>query len=183
MHAIQRAAVDEQEKRHRKIRRVKKFLKLLPRKALLEKYPIIGRFAVPLRRNAFLWSFRTPEVFSALLSGWVITLTPFYGAHTILAVFAAFLFRANLLVMLALQLISNPFAEPFLWLATHAVGQFVVSLFGNHDVTAASALHGGGIARWLATATLGSILLGFLGALISCGICKLLAMRDQTKLK
>lgn len=162
---------------------MKKILRLLPRKALLEKYPIIGCFAVPLRRNAFLWSFRAPEVFSAFLSGWVITLTPFYGAHTIMAVIVAFLFRANLLVMLALQFISNPFVEPFIWLATHAVGQFVVSVLGNHGPAMANILHGGGVTRWLATATLGSILLGFLGALISCGICKLLARRDQTNSK
>ncbi|MDR2341252.1 MAG: DUF2062 domain-containing protein [Puniceicoccales bacterium] len=171
--------MNEQEKCHRRIRRVKRFLKLLPRKALLEKYPVIGRFAEPLRRNAFLWSFRSSEVFPAFLSGWVVTLTPFYGMHTILAVVAAFLFRANLLVMLALQLISNPFVEPFIWLATHAVGQFAISVFGNTSVAAANTMCGSGIMRWLATATLGSILLGFFLAIISCGICGLLTKADQ----
>jgi uncharacterized protein (DUF2062 family) len=162
---------------------VKKFLRLLPRKALLEKYPIIGRFAEPLRRNAFLWSFRSSEMLPAFLSGWVITLTPFYGMHTPMALFAAFLFRANLLTILALQFISNPFMEPFIWLTTHAVGQCVVSVLGNHGPVAANAIHGGGIARWLATATLGSILLGFLGTLISCGIYKLLTKPGQLEPK
>ncbi|MDR2677210.1 MAG: DUF2062 domain-containing protein [Puniceicoccales bacterium] len=162
---------------------MKKFLKLLPRKALLEKYPVIRRFAVPLRRNAFLWSFRTSEVFPAFLAGWIITLTPFYGMHTLMALIVAFLFRANLLVMLALQFISNPFAEPFIWISTHAVGQFIVSVLGNHGPAAVNILHGGGVIRWLATATLGSVVLGFLGGLISCGICKLLMKHDQTNPK
>jgi uncharacterized protein (DUF2062 family) len=175
--------VSELEKRHRRIRRVKKFLRLLPRKALLEKYPLIGRFAAPLRRNAFLWSFRTSEIFPAFLAGWVITLTPFYGIHTILAVSVAFLFRANLLIILALQFISNPFLEPFIWLVTHAAGKFVVFVLENGESIGAKAAHGGGMVRWLATATLGSILLGFLAALISCGVCKLLMKNGRAEPK
>jgi uncharacterized protein (DUF2062 family) len=165
--------VNENKKHHRRTRWGKRFLKFLPSKAHLEKYPIIGRYAASLRTKAFLWSFRRSEVFSAFLVGWVITLTPFYGTHTILSLLAAFLFRANLLVILALQLVSNPLAEPFIWIITHKIGKFVIHQLANGDALVASAINGpggalAGLPRWIATATLGSILLGFACAVISC---------------
>jgi uncharacterized protein (DUF2062 family) len=144
----------------------------------------LGRFANAARRSAFFWSFRSSEVFPAFLVGWIITLSPFYGLHTLLGIFCAFIFRANILVVLALQLISNPFAEPFILFICYKTGKLVSGIFCNAPASASAALDAGSLGsmgknlgQWIALATLGSILLGYVFALISCAIYKYAAWR------
>lgn len=162
------------ERRKQRIQRVKKILRLLPQKAQLERYPVLGRFANSARKSAFLWSFREDEVIPAFLAGWVITLMPIMGVQIPVAILCAFLFRANVLILTALQLISNVFTVPILWPLLYQVGHSVIWLLGNESVRHLPSSTGGDwILRATATTTLGGVLTGYLATLISCGFYRL----------
>jgi uncharacterized protein (DUF2062 family) len=176
--------VDGTSRRHRRIRRLKKILRYLPRRANLESYPLLGRFADAARRRAFLWSFRTSEVFPAFLVGWVITLSPFYGLHTLLGICGALIFHGNIIVVLALQLISNPLLEPFILYLGYVTGKFAIASLGgisfptesNWDFHSLKNI-GNHLGRWFALTTFGSIILGYLCTFISCMVYKFFARR------
>ncbi len=94
-------------RRHVRIRRAKRFLRPLPRKATLHRWPILKRFAETARKRPYLWSFRQREVNIALYIGFVITFLPLVGIQFILAFAAALTLRANLPVIMGTQLATN----------------------------------------------------------------------------
>lgn len=168
-----------EEKHHRRVRRVKKLLRLLPQKTRLERYPIIGRFAATARKSTFLWSFRTQEVFPAFLMGWIVCLTPLLGCHFLIALGCAFLFHANLLILAALQLVTTPLTIPVLWPLIYGVGKVIVQIFtGSRPAMTPIAdgsllLSGKNVLRLAGTMTMGAIFLGSLAAFLSMFIYKL----------
>lgn len=112
-----------------RIRRVKRWLRPLPRKANIHRYPVLKWFASTARKRAYLWSFRAQEVVPALYAGWILTLMPFYGAQIALGFLLALVFRANLMVLIGLQFFSNPLTVgPIYWFC-YTVGHFFLSLF------------------------------------------------------
>lgn len=123
------------EKRFSRIRRVKKLLRPLPRRTNIHRYPVLSWFAGSARKKAFLWSFRKSAVVPAFYVGWVLTLVPLYGFQIVLAFLLALVFRANLMIMMALQMISNPVTVLPLWYLNYLVGNFLLNLvFGESPV-------------------------------------------------
>lgn len=118
------------ESRYARIRRLKRWLRPLPRRATIHRYPILKWFAETARKRSFLWSFRKSEVIPAIYSGCILSLLPLYGFQVLLAFGAALIFRANLMVVVALQFISNPLTVPFLYLASYKTGDFILTAFG-----------------------------------------------------
>ena len=119
------------EARFSRIRRLKRLLRPLPRRATLHKYPILNMFTVAARKRAYLWSFRSSEVLPALYAGSILTFMPLYGMQLPLAFCAAIIFRVNLPVLAGLQLISNPITIPFIYWMTYMTGDFFLSIFGG----------------------------------------------------
>lgn len=123
------------EKRFSRIRRVKRLLRPLPRRANIHRYPVLSWFAGTARKKDFLWSFRRAAIVPAFYAGWVLTLLPLYGLQIALAFVLALLFRANLMIMVALQLVSNPLTVLPLWYLNYLVGNFFLNLiFGESPV-------------------------------------------------
>jgi uncharacterized protein (DUF2062 family) len=123
------------EKRFSRIRRVKKLLRPLPRRTNIHRYPVLSWFAGTARKKAFLWSFRSSAVLPAFYVGWILTLLPLYGLQILLAFVLAIAFRANLMIMIALQLVSNPITVLPLWYLNYLVGSFVLDLiFGESPI-------------------------------------------------
>ena len=123
---------------HTRIRRVKKWLRPLPRKGNIHRYPILKWFAETARKRSYLWSFRVKEVIPALYAGCIITCMPLQGVQIPLAFGAALLLRANLPILVALQFASNAFTLVPLYLADYYVGDYILSFFNNTaDVAAA----------------------------------------------
>lgn len=89
-------------------RRLRRVLRPLPRRATLDRYPVLKWFAKPARRAAFLWSFRRRHVMASLYAGSVLAFLPVYGIQLLLGLGAALALRGNLVVMTALQMIVNP---------------------------------------------------------------------------
>ncbi|WP_269525922.1 DUF2062 domain-containing protein [Coraliomargarita parva] len=116
--------------RRKRIRRVKRWLRPLPRRATIHRYPILGRFADTARQRIYLWSFREANAIPAIYAGFIITLLPIYGIQIPLAFLFALLLRANLPILVGLQMVSNPITVWPLWFAAYQIGRHILSVIG-----------------------------------------------------
>ncbi len=120
----------EHEERRVRRRRFKRFLKPLPRRANIHRYPILKVFSRQARKRPYLWSFRRQEVSVACYAGATLAFLPTYGFQIPLALLAAIGFRANLPVMIAIQFITNPLTIAPLYLTTHKIGTWLIQMTG-----------------------------------------------------
>ena len=138
-------------------RRLKRWLRPLPRRANVGRYPVIKWFADAARRRPWLWSFRHREVMVSLYAGAVLALLPTYGVQVLLGLALAVLLRGNLAVMTALQLVVNPLTIVPVYAATFFLGQALlgaagVTVGGSDPRGYAAALVVGGTVAGLAAA-------------------------------
>ncbi|MDR1413798.1 MAG: DUF2062 domain-containing protein [Puniceicoccales bacterium] len=123
--------LDGDDSRFRRIRCVKKFLRHMPRKSSIHKYPVLNKFADVARKRAYLWSFKIEEVVPAFYLGWTITFMPFPSIiQIVIAFFFAVVCRANAMIITFLQLLSNPITFVPLWNINYRIGVAVTALFG-----------------------------------------------------
>lgn len=115
---------------HARIRRVKFLLKFMPRRAVLHKYPLIGRFAEWTRKRAYLWSLKPEAMRPAFYAGSVLSLLPVMGVQLPLALLLSVLLRGNFMVMGGLQFITNPFTAAPIYYATHQLGAQLIEQVG-----------------------------------------------------
>ena len=140
-------------------RRMKRWLRPLPRRTNVGRYPVIKWFADAARRRPWLWSFRHREVMVSLYVGSVLALLPTYGVQVLLGFALAVWLRGNLAVMTALQMVVNPLTIVPIYAATFFLGQALLGAAGvsvgeSDPRSYAAALVVGGIVAGLATALL-----------------------------
>lgn len=111
------------------MRRVKRWLRPLPRKANIHRYPILKIFASSARKRAYLWSFRVENAVPAIYAGCILTLMPLYGVQIPLGFALALLLRANLPILIGLQIFSNPITVLPIWFACYNIGRHFLSIF------------------------------------------------------
>lgn len=168
------------EEKRRRIRRLKRWLRPLPRRATVHRYPVLSWFAKAARKRIYLWSFRPEQAVPALRVGCILTLLPIYGLQIPLALLLAFLMRANLPILAGLQLITNPFTVLPIWFALYQIGRMALGLlaietspFGKNEIDAL--IHNFFTGNWgnnldtllsvFSVTTLGGVIIGtFLGA-------------------
>ncbi|AWT60844.1 MAG: hypothetical protein DF168_02068 [Candidatus Moanabacter tarae] len=121
------------EKHFSRIRRVKRLLRPLPRRANLHRYPFIKWFAKTARNRSFLWSFRTTHVVPSLYAGCILAFMPLYGAQVPLALVTALVIRCNLPILVGLQFLSNPLTLPIIYLSAYGIGDFLLGIFGDSN--------------------------------------------------
>ncbi|MEO0794469.1 MAG: DUF2062 domain-containing protein [Verrucomicrobiota bacterium] len=123
---------DEKHKHEyfRRIRRAKKWLRPLPRRATIHRYPVLGWFADTARRRSYLWSFRREDVVPAIYVGCILSMLPIYGIQVPTAFLLAMVFRCNLMMIVSTQFITNPITAGPLYLAACFIGLHIFSLFG-----------------------------------------------------
>ncbi|MGB0333825.1 MAG: DUF2062 domain-containing protein [Opitutales bacterium] len=114
----------------RRIRRVKRWLRPLPRRANIHRYPILRWFSKGARKRAYIWSFRSKNAVPAIYAGCILTFMPIYGIQIPTALVLALLLRANLPILASLQMVSNPLTAVPLWLADYQIGRTVLGIFG-----------------------------------------------------
>lgn len=117
-------------RRHIRIRRTKQFLRPLPRKATLHRWPVLKWFAHTARKRPYLWSFRVREVSIALYLGLVIAFLPLVGIQFILAFAAAWALRANLPIIMGTQLITNIATMGPIYFLLNKFGTQIIGLLG-----------------------------------------------------
>ena len=137
---------------YRRIRRVKRLLRWMPRKSNLDRYPVIRYFSKTARRRSYLWSFKVPYVIPSIYGGTIVALLPIYGFQIAIAFSAALLFRSNLPVAVFLQIITNPLTAPPIYYTTYHVGQKTFLLLNIGPVNFINALIMGGLVTGLAVA-------------------------------
>ena len=111
-------------------KRLRRWLRPLPRRANVARYPVIKWFAEAARRRPYLWSFKRPQVIASLYAGSVLAMMPVYGLQLALGLALAILVRGNLTVMIALQMVTNPLTLGPIYLGTHALGRWLIGLAG-----------------------------------------------------
>ena len=116
--------------RFKRIRRIKKFLRPLPRRSNIHKYPVLKWFAETAYKRSYLWSFRGAEISSALFWGIWISMLPIVGIQMLVVFFISLLVRANLPLIVALQWISNPLTMGPIYFADYKIGLSVLNLLG-----------------------------------------------------
>jgi len=118
------------ETKFRRIRRVKWWLRPLPRRANIHRYPVLRLFADAARKRIYLWSFRVENAVPAIYAGCILTLMPIYGIQIPLSFLLAILLRANLPILAGLQVISNPITVIPIWFAAYQIGRHTLSVLG-----------------------------------------------------
>jgi len=123
---------DHQHRQDRfaRIRRVKNFLRFMPRRAVLHKYPFLGRFAASARKRSYLWSFKTAHVRPALYAGSILSLMPFMGVQLPASFVLALLLRGNFMILGGLQFITNPVTAVPVYYGTYQLGKAVINVSG-----------------------------------------------------
>lgn len=140
-------------------RRLRRWLRPLPRRANVDRYPVIKWFAEAARKRPWLWSFHRREVMVSLYAGAVLALLPVYGLQLLLGFALAVLLRGNLTVMTALQLVTNPLTLVPIYAATMLLGHTLIDATGvgrgaTEAVTHVNALVIGGVVAGLGFAFL-----------------------------
>ncbi|MFU8847420.1 MAG: DUF2062 domain-containing protein [Opitutales bacterium] len=118
------------EAKWRRIRRVKRWLRPLPRRATIHRYPILKFFSETARKRAYIWSFRVENAVPAIYAGSILTLLPIYGIQVALALVLALLLRANLPILVGLQVVSNPLTVIPIWFSAYQIGRHFLAVLG-----------------------------------------------------
>ncbi|MCC5833206.1 MAG: DUF2062 domain-containing protein [Opitutales bacterium] len=133
--------------RRERIARTKRFLRKLPRRTNIHRYPVLKWFAASARKRSYLWSFRVQAVTPALYAGFILAFLPLYGIQLILSFVLSLIFRANLAVVVALQFITNPLTVIPIYFTAFQIGRLFLRLFGlegpHLNMTQARALFSG----------------------------------------
>ena len=116
--------------RFERIRRLKKWMRPLPRRSNVHRYPILKWFSNTAYERSYLWSFRGKTVIPALFWGLWIAMLPIVGLQMLVVFFLAILLRTNLPVIVALQWISNPLTMGPIYFADYQIGMTFLDLVG-----------------------------------------------------
>ena len=181
------------KKRRRRIRLVKKWLKPLPRRSTVHRYPILKWFGESAKKRSYLWSFRSREMVIAIYLGMIVALMPLVGVQMLLvSLLAIFLVRANLPVLIGLQWISNPLTMGPIYYADYQIGMAMLGMFDlKPEVNPIlSPDYEWGSFRWSHLADLmdtfppmmiGGLVLGSFGGLVGVAVYKFLAKRSKAR--
>ena len=120
----------EKELHFKRIRRLKRFMRPLPRRSNIHKYPVLKWFSDSAYKRSYLWSFKGSSMRPALFWGMIISLSPLVGIQMLVAFFVALYVRANLPLIVALQWISNPFTMGPIYFADYKIGRVLLELTG-----------------------------------------------------
>ncbi len=179
---------------HSRVKWTKRFLRYVPRRTTVHKYPGL-KWAKDIAKNRmYLWSFRYREVAPALYVGTIISLLPVFGVQIPLALAFALILRANLPVFVALQFITNWFTIVPIYYICYEIGRWSLKFFDIHVETLTlnelrlfmdnlAAFHWSENSRFLvrvfAVTSLGGVILGsFLGTVFDM-IYRFLAWRTK----
>ena len=116
--------------RRERIARVKRLLRIMPRKATMHRYPVLKWFTKAARKRSYLWCFRVKAVVPAIYAGCILSLLPIYGIQVPLAVLFSFILKANLPILTSLQFITNPITALPAYFTAYQIGRAILHPFG-----------------------------------------------------
>ncbi len=116
--------------RFERIRRAKRWLRYLPRRARFHTYPVVGRFAAFARRRDHLWSFRYETLRPAFYLGSIVSLLPLMGVQLPIVFGLCLMTRTNFMVAGGLQFITNPVTAAPVYYGTYKLGITLINVSG-----------------------------------------------------
>lgn len=119
--------------------RARRWMRHLPRRSNVARYPGLRRLSRHLLRLPHLWSYKAPYTTRALYMGAVITWLPIMGAQIPISALLAIVLRTNLSIAVGLQLLSNPLTAAPMYGASYKVGQWLLALSGVDGLGVVSA--------------------------------------------
>lgn len=96
----------------------------------MHKYPVLKWFSETARKRSYLWSMKRTDVVVAIYAGCIISMLPIYGIQVGLAFLFALLLRCNLMVIVAMQFITNPFTAGPIYFVACYIGLYFFWFFG-----------------------------------------------------
>lgn len=175
--------------RRKRFRLLKKWLRYLPSRSTIRNNRFIGSWGRKfLDKYPELWSFGYGPMRSAYYAGWILTFMPVMGLQITLAIILAVFLRANVMILVALQMISNPFTIGFLWTFEYHIGKFILSFLPHqHKAIMQAALAetiqksftGYSFFKATLAICLGGLILGVLCGKISCLIHQYILKRTM----
>lgn len=111
--------------------------------------------------------------------GVFISITPFFGLHTVLAVAAAFLFRLNKLTTITGAWVNTPFTVPPLLIGSYKLGEWLLGQPPKQFNV--SNLEWNYLKQYAEALLLGSSLIGIVAAVASYFLCYWLVLRFRRK--
>ena len=121
----------ERELRFKRIRRLKRWMRPLPRRSNIHKYPVLKWFASTAYKRSYLWSFKGNSIKPAVFWGLIVSFSPLVGIQMLVVFFLALFLRANLPLIVALQWISNPLTMGPIYFADYKIGCFFFNYLGS----------------------------------------------------
>ena len=106
--------------------RVRRYLRRMPRRANLGRYPVLRHFRHWLAQFPYLWKYSAPHWIRAVYLGSIVTFLPIIGLQLAIGAALALVFRANLPLVALLQFVSNPLTGPVMYVASWKVGGSIV---------------------------------------------------------
>jgi uncharacterized protein (DUF2062 family) len=150
----------------------------LPSRSSIRRNRFIGKWGRQfLDKYPELWSFAYGPMRSSYYAGWILTFMPVMGLQITLAIILAIFLRANVMILVALQMLSNPFTIGFLWTFEYHIGKFILSFLPHQqstliEVTLAETVQKSFTGHSFVKATLaiclGGLVLGILCGKLSC---------------
>ncbi len=171
------------------MRWAKKLLRYIPRRSTFQRYRGLKWFADFAFNRSYLWSFKVSEVIPAFYAGWILTFLPVMGLQVTIACILALLLRANVMILVALQMISNPLTIGLLWPFEYKIGVFFLrwldpenqwALQGTvHEILGKGSFSQKGMIalKVVLAVCVGAVILGYICALISSVIYRYVAKR------
>lgn len=144
---------------HSQVRLAKKVLRPFPRRTNIHRWPILKWFAKAARKQPHFWKFGTREVSRAIYLGSIIAFLPIPGFQFVVAFFVALAVRANLPVIMGMQLITNIFTGLFIYGFTGFVGNWLIGIWHLPDIH-------DGLIKHSYNLTIGGIMVGLLFGLV-----------------
>lgn len=121
-------------KRRERMRFLKKILRPMPRKSNMHRYPILKYFAETARKRTYLWEFRRRNVLAGIWVGWIVALIPIYSMQMLVAFLISIPARANCIIAMALQWVTNPITIPFILYGQYSLGDFILRTLGISEI-------------------------------------------------
>ncbi len=110
----------------------------------------------------------TPHRLSLAFSlGVLISLSPFFGLHTIIAIALAFVFKLNKVSLIIGSWVNTPWSAPFVYYAEYRLGALILDINANFSIKPFTIEHyiSGGYEVFLAVFT-GSVIIGLIFSII-----------------
>lgn len=155
----------------------KKLKKILPTHEKIKKQKILKIFGKVIHKRE-IWSLSRKKILAGVFIGVFVSCLPM-PLQTVLAVFLAIIFNANLPISFALVFISNPITMPFIFYIEYEIGNLLLGSHNNIEFNFESMYEN--FDKIAVSMYFGSVVLGIFSAILSVLLVNVLWIKTVRK--